>query len=193
MHKNFKIYYFIDKFNSEEIESLDKKISIIYRVYNQKYDQKTIGDIKKLCDKQKRKFFISNNLKLAKIFNLSGVYIPSFNKLDNFKNITTKKQFEILGSAHNLIQLKHKEKQGCNEVFIAPIFKTGKSSFFLDTVRFNLISRSTKKSLIALGGINYLNIKKLKLVNCEGLASISWIKKNRPKKIGRFNNFKSIN
>ena len=83
MHKTFKIYYFIDKFNREEIEKLDKNISLIFRVYNEKNNVETIKKIKKLCDKQKRKLYLSNNLKLAKMLTLNGLYIPSFNRLNN--------------------------------------------------------------------------------------------------------------
>ena len=83
-------------------------------------------------------------------------------------------------------QIKNKEKQGCTSIFIAPIFKTKKNNYFLDTTRFNLLAKNTKKKVIALGGINYVNYKRLKLTKIDGLASISWIKKNRPKDIGRF-------
>jgi thiamine-phosphate pyrophosphorylase len=177
MHKLFKIYYFIDKFNSEEIKKLDKKISLIFRDYTQKYNIDTINNIKKLCDKHKRKLYISNDLKLAKKLRLNGVYIPSFNKLDNFRNLNVKNGFEILGSAHNQVEMKNKEKQGCNQIFISPIFKTNKSKFFLNTVRFNLIAKGSNRSIIALGGINSKNFNKLKAIFCDGFASISWIKK----------------
>ena len=193
MHKTFKIYYFIDKFDREEIENLDKRISLIFRNYVEKNNLSTIMNIKKLCNKQKRRFFLSNNLKLAKNLGLNGVYIPSFNTLNNFKNLNIKKNFEILGSAHNLIQLINKENQGCKEIFIAPIFKTNKSKKFLDITKFNKISKNSNKRIIALGGINETNFNKLNMIFCDGLSSISWIKKNRPKKIGRFNNFKCTN
>jgi len=185
MH-NLKIYYFIDEFNRDEIKKLNRKIVLIYRNYNRNYNLKLIKKIKYFCLKQNRKFYISNNLKLALNLGLDGLYIPSFNKLCNYKNLTSKKKFEIIGSAHNSIQIKNKEKQGCTSIFIAPIFKTKKNDYFLDTARFNLLAKNTKKKIIALGGINYLNYKKLKLTKIDGFASISWIKKNRPKNIGRF-------
>ena len=62
-----------------------------------------------------------------------------------FKNLNVKNGFEILGSAHNQVQMKNKEKQGCNQIFISPIFKTNKSKFFLNTVRFNLISKGSNR------------------------------------------------
>ena len=185
MH-NLKIYYFIDEFNREEIQKLSRKIVLIYRNYNRNYNLKLIKKIKYFCLKQNRKFYISNNLKLALNLSLDGLYIPSFNKLCNYKNLSSKKKFEIIGSAHNSIQIKNKEKQGCVSIFIAPIFKTKKNDYFLDTARFNLLAKNTKKKIIALGGINYLNYKRLKLTKVDGFASISWIKKNRPKNIGRF-------
>ena len=185
MH-NLKIYYFIDEFNRDEIKKLNRKIVLIYRNYNRNYNLKLIKKIKYFCLKQNRKFYISNNLKLALNLSLDGLYIPSFNKLCNYKNLTSKKKFEIIGSAHNSIQIKNKEKQGCTSIFIAPIFKTKKNDYFLDTARFNLLAKNTKKKIIALGGINYLNYKRLKLTKVDGFASISWIKKNRPKNIGRF-------
>ena len=52
MHNKYKIYYFINHFNRDEIKNLDKNISIIYRNYNEKLDIKTIEDIKSLCNKQ---------------------------------------------------------------------------------------------------------------------------------------------
>jgi len=186
MHKHTKIYYFIDQFDSNEIKKLDKNIAIIYRNYNNQLDLSLIRQIKECCATQNRKFFISNNLKIAKNLKLDGVYIPSFNRLNNFHNLNVKKGFTIIGSAHNLFELKNKENQGCSSIFISPLFKNKKSKFFLDVNRFNLLSQNSISKIVALGGINSSNISKLKKVNCKAFASISWIKKNRPKLIGRF-------
>ena len=177
MHNKAKIYYFIKHFNSDEIKSLNKNISLIYRNYNDKLDLNVIKNIRDLCIKQKRKFYISNNLKIAQNLKLDGVYIPSFNTLSNFKNLTAHKEFKIIGSAHNKVQLIEKYKQGCVEVFIAPIFRTKKSKFFLDVSKFNLISNFSNVKIIALGGINLSNFNKLRSVLCCGFAGISWIKK----------------
>ncbi len=84
--------------------------------------------------------------------------------------------FEILGSAHNFKEIKTKEKQGVSKLFIAPVFKVKKKNYHLNIIKFNLLSRNTKKELIALGGINKMNIKKLKLLNCSGFGSISYLK-----------------
>ena len=185
MHKFSKIYYFIEEFNKQEIGRLSKNISLIYRNYGKKYNSNTIESIKKLCTKQNRKFYIANDLKLALRLSLDGVYIPSFNKLCNLKNINSKKDFKIFGSAHNVIELKNKQNQGCKEIVIAPIFKTKKNNYFLDVIKFNLIAKDGNY-IIALGGINESNVSRVKLTKSKAIASISWIKKNGPSKLGPF-------
>ena len=124
---------------------------------------------------------VKTNFKIALKLRLDGVYLPSFNKLCIYKNLHIKKKFKIIGSAHNIREIKNKENQGCSSIFISPIFKTKKSNYFLDIVRFNLIAKNTKKKIVALGGVNSSNYKKIKLTKSTALASISWIKKNRPK------------
>ena len=178
MIHNYNIYYFIDNFNKEEIFNLNKKINIIYRNYHQNKIEKTIKEINNFCKTTNRKLFISNNLKIALKYNLDGLYLPSFNQMLRYKNISIKKNFKIIGSAHNLNELRIKEKQGCEEIFISPIFYNPKNKDYLDIVKFNSLCLTTSKKTIALGGINQKNIKKLKSTKVIGFAGISWIKKN---------------
>jgi len=173
------IYYYIDKFNRDEIYKLNKSINIIYRNYSTNFNIIEILELVNFCKKQRRKVYISNNLKLALKFNFDGVYIPSFNKILKYKNIK-KKNFEIIGSAHNVKEVINKELQGCTKIFLSPIFKNKKNRNYLGIIKFNIIKLSTKKDVIALGGISEENIKCLKMCNIKGFAGISWIKKNGP-------------
>ena len=66
------IYYYIDKFNRDEIYKLNKSINIIYRNYSNKFNKKEILQLVTFCKKQRRKVYISNNLKLALRFNFDG-------------------------------------------------------------------------------------------------------------------------
>jgi thiamine monophosphate synthase len=43
-----------------------------------------------------------------------------------------------------------------------------------------------RRKFIALGGIRKKNINNLKMLNIYGMAGISFLKKNRPKNLGRF-------
>ena len=63
-------------------------------------------------------------------------------------------------------------------IFLSPIFKTKKSNFFLNTIKFNILAAKSKKKVIALGGITSKNLKKLKLTKAFGFAGISYFKNN---------------
>ena len=176
---NIKYYYFIDEFNKNEIEKLSNQISLIYRNYNKKSDPKELKRLVFNCKKNRRKVYISNNLKDAIRYDFDGLYIPSFNKNLGFRNII-KNNIEIIGSAHNVIELKIKERQGCSSIFLSPIFENDKKKKFLDVARTNLLKNFTKKEIILLGGINFKTLKRSKLCSPSGMAAISWIKKNGP-------------
>ena len=118
---------------------------------------------------------------------LDGVYLPSFNKNLKYSNLQSKKKFKIIGSAHNISEIKTKEKQNCEYIFLSPLFKTHKHKQYLNVVKFNLISKVTKKKIICLGGINSTNLQKIYLTKSVGFAGVSWIKKNGlNKNLGRF-------
>ena len=176
---NIKYYYFIDEFNKNEIEKLSTQISLIYRNYNKKNDPKELKRLVINCKKSRRKVYISNNLKDAIRYNFDGLYIPSFNKNLGFRNIA-KNNIEIIGSAHNAIEIKIKERQDCSSIFLSPIFENNKKKKFLDVTRTNLLKKFTKRKIILLGGISFKTLKRSKLCSPYGLASISWIKKNGP-------------
>ncbi len=176
---NFNVYYFIDEFNKKEIEKLSSKISLIYRNYDKKNDSTELKKLVLYCKNKRRKVYFSNNLKAAIKYNFNGLYIPSFNKNLNFGNIV-KDNFEILGSAHNIIELKIKEKQGCSSIFLSPIFKNNKKKKYLDVIKANLLKILTNNKIILLGGINFKTLKRSKMCSPNGIAAISWIKKNGP-------------
>ena len=176
---NIKYYYFIDEFNKKEIEKLPAQISLIYRNYHKRKKDKELRKLVDHCKNNRRKVYISNSLKDAIRYNFDGLYIPSFHKQLGFQNII-KKNFEIIGSAHNAIELKIKEKQGCSLIFLSPIFKNNKNKKFLDVIKTNLLKKLTKNQIVLLGGINFKTIKRSKLCSPNGIAAISWIKKNGP-------------
>jgi len=186
MQKNLpRVFLFIDEFNFKNLASLNKNIDIIYRNYKKKINKSILLSLKNFCRKQKRKFYISNNIKLAIELDIDGVYIPSFNKKLNLLNINTRKNFSIIGSAHNKREVITKNLQNCNLIFLAPLFKTIKNKKNLNISKFNLITLGQKKKFIALGGINEKNFSQLYLTNSIGFAGIRWIKKNGPRKFLR--------
>ena len=166
-------YYFINKFETNNIDKQDKQTIIIYRNYSLKrLDEKLIFRIKKYCKKKGNKFYLSNDIKLANKLNLDGAYIPSFNKTTNHLAFSYKQNFNIVGSAHNLKEIKIKEKQKVDKIFLSSLFK--KNNNYLGINKFKLLSKLTNKKIIVLGGISKKNLKKLKILNQSGFAGITF-------------------
>ena len=88
-------------------------------------------------------------------------------------SIYLKKKFKILGSAHNLRELKIKELQNIEEVFLSPLFKE-KTNQQLNIYRYLKLKKIIKMRDISLGGINNKNLKKLKMIRPFGFAGISY-------------------
>ena len=172
MHKINK-YYFISKFDTNNINKQDKQTTIIYRNYNSKIvDENLILKIKKYCKIKNVKFYLSNNIKLAIKLDLDGVYIPSFNKSTKHLAFSLKKKFNIIGSAHNIKEIKIKEIQNVSSIFISSLFKKNKN--YLGINKFKIVSNLTKKKVIALGGVSKKNINQLKLLKNKEFAGISF-------------------
>ena len=175
MHYKFiKKYYFIEKFEKSNIDKQDLNTTIIYRNYKKNYKIDEILLLKNYCRKKKLKFLLSNNVKLSIKLNLDGAYLPSFNKNFYHLSFKFKKNFILLGSAHNLKEIRIKEKQNVNKIFVSSIFK--KNNNFLGINKFNLLSKLSYKEIIALGGISKDNIALINLTKSAGVAGISFLK-----------------
>ena len=166
-------YYFINKFETNNIDKQDKQTVIIYRNYSSKIiNKETILKIKKYCKRKGIKFYLSNNIKLAINLDLDGAYIPSFNKDTKHLAYSIKKDFNIIGSAHNLKEIRIKENQNVRKIVLSSLFKKNKN--FLGINKFKLLAHQTSKKIIVLGGISKENIKNLKLLNNPDFAGISF-------------------
>ena len=166
-------YYFINKFETNNIDKQDQQTIIIYRNYSLKVlDAALILKIKKYCKKKAIKFYLSNNIKLAMKLDLDGAYIPAFNNSLNHLTYSFKKNFKIVGSAHNLKEIREKENQNVEKIFLSSLFKRNKN--YLGMNRFRILSKLTKKRVVVLGGISRLNRKKLKLLDQTEFAGISF-------------------
>ena len=170
-------YYFINKFDQSHIDKQDKETTIIYRNYNQKHDKKLILKLKNYCKKKGNKFLLSNNIKLAINLGLDGAYIPSFNNDKKLLSYSFKKNFILLGSAHNVYEIRAKELQNIETIFLSSIFKNNKN--YLGINKFRIFSLLSKKPFIALGGISNHNLKKLDLTSCRGFAGISFFEQKK--------------
>ena len=180
-----KYFLIIESIKDIDLTIIKKhhKFVIIYRNHN---NQESVLELTKFCKECKLKnikFFIANNLKLATCVKSDGVYLSAKNR--EFRPLSLKKKnFKIIGSAHNYKELEMKSKQGCEYILFSRLFKVSykPNKDFLGVNRFNKYCKIRNQKIIPLGGINILNLRKLQNVNSEGFAIMSEIKK-KPTKI----------
>ena len=178
----FKKKYFLI---IESIKDLDlrnikihNKFNVIYRNFKK---SKNIGDIKKFrkqCKLKQIKFFIANDIKLAIAIKADGLYVSAFDK--NLKSLHYKKRnFSIIGSAHNMREIKLKILQGCNYILLSKLFKVDydDEAPYLGIIKFNIYCKKVSKNLVALGGIKIEKLNCLKNVDCKSIAILSELKK----------------
>ena len=175
MHKRFlKLYYFIEEFKKSDIDKQHINTSIIYRNYKKNYKINEIISLRDYCRNKNIKFYLANNIKLSINLNLDGAYLPSFNQSFSHLSYNFKKNFVLIGSAHNFREIRIKERQMVKEIFLSSLFKNNGN--FLGLNKFNLLSNYSKKDVIALGGISKDNIKLINLTKSIGFAGISYFK-----------------
>ena len=168
-------YYFINTFDTNNLQKQDKETIIIYRNYNSTNNNiHKLLKLKKFLRKKGNKFYIANNFRLALKLGLDGVYIPSFNNKFSHLAYSTFSNFSIIGSAHNLKEIKIKELQKVQSIVISSLFKKNKN--YLGLYKFKILRNYTQKRVIALGGITKKNIKKISLLNISSIAGISYFK-----------------
>ena len=168
-------YYFINTLDTNNLQKQDKETIIIYRNYSSSnININKLIKLKNFIKKRGNKFFLANDFKLALKLRLDGVYIPSFNKGFNHLAYSTFLNFVIAGSAHNLKEIRIKELQKVQNIFISSLFKKNKN--YLGSNKFKILDKYTKKKVVALGGISKKNIKQLKLTNVSSIAGISYFR-----------------
>jgi thiamine-phosphate pyrophosphorylase len=174
---HFECYLFLKEFNLEVQKKIIKnkiKNIIYYNFNNLNYTY--INKIRQWCKSQKIKFFVINDHKLATQINSDGIYLTSNYKKINYFSFR-KKNFTIIGSAHNQIEYYYKRFQNCQKIFLSPIFKTKKYSNnqILGLAKFNLMSLNWDIQTVALGGIRKKNISLINLTKNKSAAFQSFI------------------
>ncbi len=179
INKNFKLFFFIETLNELNLDYV-KKIGAILILRNpEKIDHGDLKKFNKKCISKKITLFIQNSVKILFLLKTNNFYISAYNK-SQFKQLRKiNRKVKIIGSAHNIPEIREKMSQGCEYIILSRIFKTS-SKFkkgFLGTTKFNLLSRNFSQKFIALGGINEKNFKLLNLLDIHGCAMLGDKKK----------------
>ena len=181
--------YFLIIENTKDIDlkniKVHNKFSIIYRNHENQENLNNLIKFVQICRLKNIKFYVANNLTLATKVRSNGVYLSAFNSSLKCLSLKSSK-FEIIGSAHNLREIRMKILQGCSSILFSKLFFNNydKKLSFLGVVKFNNFLKIFH-NLIPLGGINSKNLNNLRNVNCYGFALLSEIKKKPAKIINR--------
>ena len=161
-----------------------KKVSFFQlRLKKESFEKKlTIGKkIKRICKKFNVKFLINDNVLLAKRLNADGCHLGQKDMgLVRAKKILNKKIIGI--TCHNSIKLaKIATKNKADYLAIGAFYnsKTKKTKFKAKLNLLKKIKKITKTPVVAIGGINSQNYKKLLLNKANFLAISGYIWNNK--------------
>jgi len=170
-NKKLKFFYF-DKiiYNKKNLLRF-KNISYIC-IWDTKNNIKQIKIEREFCKKNNIKYYMSNNINLAKFLKADGIHIPSSFKR-KIHNVNS--NMDIIGTAHRRNDCYIKMNQGCKGIFISPLFYNNKYSLnkILGPIKFSNISKVCKTEIYALGGVRVNNIKILNFLKLNGVGGVS--------------------
>jgi thiamine-phosphate pyrophosphorylase len=177
----YKHYVFLEQINKSIEDKLFKfnNLKIIINIDNN--DKNSSDNEKNLiyfAKKNKIQFLFKNNIRKCFKFNADGIFIDSANK-ETIKTTLFKKDFLVIGTAHNQLEYYFKKRQNCKIIALSPIFCNPKFSInkTLGPTKFNLTTLVWNTDLCALGGINETNIKKINITKASAIAFQRYITK----------------
>lgn len=182
--KKIKCYVFLEDINNIIKENLLKFENINVIVDNRlDINRQNNLSIIQFCKTHRIPFFLKDNYNQCIKYGSSGIFISSQNK-NIIKPVLLKKKFKILGSVHNQLEYFQKIRQGCTLFFLSPLFYNKKYSKnnILGALKFNLIISKWKNDISALGGINYKNIKGVRMLKVYSIGFKNLIKDPKAKK-----------
>ena len=137
--------------------------------------------IQQICKKNNVKFLVNDDPILSKKLNADGCHLGQ--KDMDIKNARKIIGNKIIGNTcHNSIGLaKTAIKEKASYIAIGAFFstKTKKVKFKATTKILNKVKKLTKTPIVAIGGINFNNYKKLLLNNANLLAISGYIWNNK--------------
>ncbi len=171
-------------YNNLENVLSQKKVSYFQlRLKKKNFKKKlTIGKkIKKICKKFNVKFLINDDVYLAKKLDADGCHLGQ-------KDMNILKARKLIGkktigiTCHNSIKLAKVALENKADYLAFGTFYLSKTKKTKYKASFNLLKKArkiTKKPIVAIGGLNYNNYKKLLLNKANLLAISGYIWKNK--------------
>tara|TARA_B100000700_G_scaffold66121_1_gene72969 strand:- start:625 stop:1200 length:576 start_codon:yes stop_codon:yes gene_type:complete len=176
--KNY-LYFLINKLDEISLDYVKKTGAILVLRSPEKLKLKDLKKFNERCSQRKIDLYIANSVKILFFLNTNKFYISAYNK-KQFRHLKyINRNIDIIGSAHNPLEINEKINQGCDQVFLSRLFQTkyNYKKGFMGKIRFNLLSRNFSTEYIALGGIKKKNFSHIKDLNISGIAIASDKKK----------------
>ena len=182
----YKHYVFLEEINNLIKDNLVKFSNINIIIDINKNNSKNLNNqlsIIKFAKTNRIPFLIKNDFQKSVKYKANGVFISSDHKKIT-KPILLKKNFYIVGSAHNQLEYAQKLKQKCQLLMLSPLFFNEKYSKnkILSILKFNNKTIDWKLNLCALGGINSKTLNKVRLTRCVAVAFKKFISNSKIKK-----------
>ena len=101
------------------------------------------------------KIFVSNNTKLITNKKIQGIYLSSYNNKIFLSNKNHVFNYDVIGGAHNLTDIRKNIQLGCKIIFLSPIFKSTSSPEKkpIGLVKYLLLSKLFNVEIYPLGGV----------------------------------------
>ena len=160
----YKHYVFLEEINNLIKGNLIKFNGLNIIIDIDQNDNKRLENqlsIIKFAKDNRIPFLIKNDFQKSIKYKADGVFISSdYKKIT--KPILLKKNFFIVGGAHNQLEYAQKFKQKCQVLMLSPLFFNEKYSKnkILNVSKFNSKTIHWNIDLCALGGINTKTLKK---------------------------------
>lgn len=182
----YKHYVFLEEINNLIKDNLVKfsNINIIIDInQNNSKNLENQLSIIKFAKKKRIPFLIKNDFQKSVKYKANGIFLSSDHQKIT-KPILLKKNFYIVGSAHNQLEYAQKLKQKCHLLMLSPLFFNEKYSKnkILNILKFNNITMAWKVNLCALGGVSSKTLKKVKLTKCMAIGFKKFISSSKIKK-----------
>ncbi len=166
-----------------KILKLNKISFFQLRLKNTSFKRKLVigKKVKKICKKYKTKFLINDDVLLAKSLHADGLHLGQKDtKIFEARKIIKKKIIGI--TCHNSIKLaKLAIKNKADYLAFGAFYpsKTKKTKFKTNLSLLKKITKITKTPIVAIGGINLDNYKKLLLNKANFLAISGYVWNNK--------------
>ena len=157
------------------LHALGPGCGFIFRHYETREREAMACDLLRLCRQRRIVFLLAGDWRMAMRLRADGVHLPEHLVHQARAMHTARPGAIVTAAAHSVRAARRAFQCDADAVLLSPVFATGShpGSPILGVVRFTSAVRHTPLPVIALGGINARNARRLKGSGAAGIAGIS--------------------